>query len=137
MRRRVMLFLPALIAFGLLAVPDGPPAKADPSFKKEFDVKYVKKDSSDPMDMAFAAKVKKARCNVCHVGKNRKMRNAYGKELSKLLDRKKDRRNKEKIQMALETVAALKSNPDDENAPTFGDLFAQGDLPASEAVAGQ
>ena len=137
MRRRVMLFLAALMAAGLLAIPNGPAAKADPSFKKQFEVKYVKKDSSDPMDVAFAAKVKKARCNVCHVGKNRKMRNAYGAELSKLLDRKMDRKNKEKIQQALDTVAALKSNPDDENSPTFGELLAQGELPASDEAVGQ
>ena len=137
MRRRGWLVLLGLIGLGLLLGWSGYGAKADPAFRKEFEVRYVQKDSSDPMDQAFAEKVKKVKCNVCHIGKNRKNRNAYGTELSKLLDRKKDRRNKAKIQQALQTVGAMKVNADEENSPTFNELFAQGELPKSEEAGGK
>ena len=109
-------------------------AHAIAPFKKEFDEKYVKKDSSDAKDQEFASAVKKANCLVCH-GKNaegkedKKVRNPYGQALDKLLDKKEDAKNKEKIQAALETVAKEKSNPDDPSSPTFGDLISSGKLP--------
>ncbi|HEY1600791.1 MAG TPA: hypothetical protein VGG64_14375 [Pirellulales bacterium] len=99
-------------------------------FKDEFDAKYVK----DSNNAEFVEAVKKANCNLCH-GKNaegkddKKVRNAYGMALDKLLDKKEDAKNKEKIQAALDTVAAEKSNPDNPNAPTFGELIKQGKLP--------
>ena len=101
-------------------------------FKKEFDSKYVKKEPTTPEETALAAAVKKAKCNVCHYGKKKKDRNAYGEALSELLDRKKDMRNKAKIQEALDKVAAMKSDPDDPSAPTFGDLIKAGKLPSEE-----
>ena len=136
MRRRCLAVLTGLICLGLLLSWSGSAAKADPRFRKQFEELYVKKDSAEPSEQAFAAKVKKAKCNLCHVGRNRKMRNAYGAELSKLLDRKKDAKNVEKIRKAMATVAEIKANPDDENSPTFGELIAQGELPASEEVSG-
>jgi cytochrome c553 len=109
-------------------------AQAIAPFKKEFDEKYVKKGSADPKDQAFEAAVKKANCLVCHAknaeGKeDKKIRNAYGKALDVLLDKKTDAKDVAKIQGALDTVAKEKSNPDDPNSPTFGDLIASGKLP--------
>jgi cytochrome c553 len=109
-------------------------AQAIAPFKKEFDEKYVKKESADPKDQEFAAAVKKANCLVCHAknaeGKeDKKIRNAYGKALDILLDKKTDAKDVAKIQGALDTVAKEKSNPDDPNSPTFGDLIASGKLP--------
>ena len=66
------------------------PAHAIDAFKKEFVNKYVKKESSDPNEKAFAEAATKANCNVCHVGKNKKERNEYGKALDELLDKKAD-----------------------------------------------
>jgi hypothetical protein len=101
-------------------------------FKKEFDDKYVKKDPATPEEKALAAAVSEAKCNVCHVGKNKKDRNAYGEALNALLDRKTDMKDKAKIQAALDKVAEQKSNPNDPNAPTFGELIKQGKLPGGE-----
>jgi len=106
------------------------PAKADKAFFDEFVAKYVKPDSTDPKDQAFKATVEKVRCNVCHVGRVKKNRNAYGQALDKLLDRQADKDNKAKIQAALDTVAKQHSNPDDQKSPTFGELIQQGKLPA-------
>jgi cytochrome c2 len=101
-------------------------------FKKQFEEKYVKKDPSTPEEKALAAAVTKAKCNICHVGKKKKDRNAYGNALDVLLDRKTDAKNTAKIQAALDQVAAMKSNPDDPNSPTFGELIKQGKLPGGE-----
>lgn len=98
-------------------------------FRTQFVAKYVKKDSNDPKDKAFAELVEKAGCNICHMGEDRTKRNAYGEALDKLLDRKTDARDKEKIQKALEAVEKEKLDPKDPKSPTFGERIKQGQLP--------
>ena len=99
-------------------------------FKEAFKSKYVKPDSTDPNDKALAAAFDTAGCATCHVGDNRKNRNDYGKQLAKLL-KKSDKKNKDKIFKAMDTVAKLKSKPKDPKSPTFGDKIASGKLPAA------
>jgi len=130
--KKLCLLVLCVIAGGLLA--NTQPAYGVEAFKKEFIAKYVKKDSSIDADKAFAEAVTAAKCNVCHMGKSKKMRNEYGKALSQFA-KKKDAKNIEKLQEALEKAAALKSNPDDPNSPTFGELIAQGKLPGGEVPA--
>jgi hypothetical protein len=139
--RRHTILLAGLVA--ALAIAQTRPAQAMPPFFKEFQAKYVKADSADAKDKAFAELVTKtAKCNVCHVGTDRKMRNAYGKQLSMHL--KKDNFKAERLQAepdkvkfeinaALDAVAAVKSG--DGDAPTFGELIAQGKLPGGDAPA--
>ena len=110
----------------------GPQASADKAFRDEFVAVYVKADSNEPKDKAFAEAVDKAKCNICHVGKVKKNRNRYGKALAELLSRKTDTENKEKIQAALKKVPALHSDPKDEKSPTFGELIKTGKLPGEE-----
>jgi hypothetical protein len=110
-----------------------PRAEAVKAFKDEFEVVYVKADSKAPNDVALTAAVKEAKCAVCHMPETKKKRNAYGQELGKLLDRKKDAENKQKIREALEKVAAAKCNPKDPKSPTFGDLIRAGKLPCPKA----
>jgi len=123
-------FVVTLVAVGFVLGLSSNAAHAIAPFKKEFDEKYVKNNSNEE----FVAAAKKANCLICH-GKNaegkedKKLRNAYGKALDKLLDKKEDAKNVEKIQAALDTVAKEKSNPDDPASPTFGELIAQGKLP--------
>ena len=106
------------------------PAGADKAFRDQFKVKYIKPDSADPKDVALREAFQDAGCNVCHVGDERENRNAYGQALGKFLSRKTDKKNRPKIQAALDKVAAMKSNPSDPASPTFGDLIRQGKLPA-------
>ncbi len=106
-----------------------PRVNADQAFKEQFVAVYVKPDSSDAKDKAFAAAVEKAKCNICHAGKVKKNRNNYGKALAELLSRKTDAENKEKIQAALKKVEAKHSDPKDDKSPTFGDLIRAGKLP--------
>ena len=119
------------------------PALAIPPFSKEFEAKYVKPDSADEKEKAFAAaatNMKTGKCNVCHAPGDKKVRNAYGKQLSMLLkkdnfkaERLKDDGDKAKAEIiaALDAVAALKSG--DDKSPTFGELIAQGKLPGGDA----
>jgi hypothetical protein len=110
-------------------------ARAIPAFNKEFVDKYVKKEPANDSEKALAAAVNKVKCNVCHMGTNKKMRNEYGKALKGLLDKKTDIKNVAKIQGALEKVAGMKSNPSDPSSPTFGELLDQGKLPGGDQVA--
>jgi hypothetical protein len=127
----VMKKLYALAMFALMvgvwAVADA--AWAIKPFQEQFVELYVKADSTEPADVAFAELVKSAKCNVCHKGKKKKDRNVYGEALSELLDKKADKDNKEKIRESLAKVAAMPSNPADPSAPTFGDLIKEGKLP--------
>lgn len=140
-QQRALLFGLVVLAWGIGGAPS---AQAMPPFFKEFQGKYVKADSDDEKDKAFAALVTQtAKCNVCHVaGQDKKARNAYGKQLSTLLkkenfkaERLKDEAEKctAEIIAALDAVAAMKSG--DDKSPTFGELIAAGKLPAGDAPA--
>jgi hypothetical protein len=140
-QRRTVLFA-VCVAAGALGFY-APQARAIPPFYKAFQEKYVKADSAEEKDKAFAELVNTtAKCNVCHVGVNKKMRNAYGTQLATLL--KKDNfkaprlkeepdKVKEEINAALDQVAALKSAGDD--SASFGELIGQGKLPGGSAKA--
>ena len=128
MKKMVLVMVYGLFAAGAilcLALP----AKADKAFRDEFIAKYVKPNSKDAKDVAFAQACEQAKCTICHEGLNKKKRNAYGQELAKLLKRDADKENKHKIQSALDKVAPLKTNPKDPKSPTFGDLIKAGKLP--------
>jgi hypothetical protein len=133
MKNFCLLCLFGFVAGALLSQIDT--ARAIDPFKKEFEAKYVKSAPSTPEEEALATAVKKAKCNVCHVGVKKKDKNAYGIALDTLLDKKADAKDKAKIQEALDKVAEMKSNPDDAASPTFGDLIKQGKLPGGEEAA--
>lgn len=124
----LMLLAASFVVCGLAR-----PAAAIPQFQKEFEELYVSEpgEGSDaPLAMLFKEKKKSMRCLCCHQGKkSKKNRNAYGMKLSELLDKKKDKKNKEKIIAALKEVEALPSDPEDKDSPTFGDLIEEGKLP--------
>lgn len=130
MRRLAIFGGSGLLAIVCLIGAMASPAHAVKEFKDQFEAKYIKADSSDTKDTALRTAFEKAKCSVCHAGSSKKQRNAYGQALEKLLDRKTDRENKEKIQSALEKVSGMKCRPDDPSAPTFGRLIEQGKLPA-------
>ena len=112
-----------VVAIGVAA--SGSQAFAIKQFADEFKDMYVKDGTP------LAAEVEKAKCNVCHAGKSKKERNAYGQALAELLDKKEDKDNKEKIRSALEEVASKPSAG--AGSPTFGDLIKDGKLPGGPA----
>ena len=110
------------------------PAEAIKNFQKNFVTKYVKTRDGDSKQVAqkkamLAKTIEKAKCNICHEGRHKKKRNAYGEELAKLLDKKADARNTKKIIKALEKVGKARSDPKDRKSLTFADLIRQGKLP--------
>jgi cytochrome c2 len=113
----------AVLGLSLVLGVSAREAFAIKQFFDEFKEVYAKEGSP------LAAEVETAKCNVCHKGKSKKDRNAYGEALAKLLDKKEDKANKEKIRQALETVAQESSDPATPDAPTFGALLAEGKLP--------
>ena len=116
MRSRLTVSFCMLVVIGVAAW--GSEAFAIKQFADEFKAMY------SPLSPALT----EAKCNICHEGKSKKNRNAYGTALSELLDKKEDKSNKEKIQKALETVAAMPSAG--AGSPTFGELIKKGQLPA-------
>ncbi len=123
MHRKLSWLLVVGFALALILSLAQSPAEAIPPFQKEFVKMYA------PPGSPLAAKVKKVKCNICHKGKKKKNRNAYGEALAKLLDRKKDKKNVEKIRKALKTVESQSAKP---GGPTFGELLKAGKLPAEE-----
>jgi hypothetical protein len=117
--------LAALVMFGVAMSP----ALAIKAFKDQFESKYVKEKPANDKEKALAEAVAQAKCNVCHEGKKKKDRNAYGKELSKLLDKKVDKEDVKKIQKTLDQVAKLKVDPKDKKSPSFGQRISEGKLP--------
>ena len=120
-RHVLVLGLGLTLAGGGLARP----AFAIKQFQDEFKSLYVQEGTP------LAAEVERVKCNVCHEGKDKKARNAYGKALDERLDKKADKENKEKIRQMLEEVAALPSDPAVKDSPTFGDLIKAGKLPVA------
>lgn len=120
------------------------PAYALPAFWSEFEAEYIKEDSKDPKEKAFAKLAAKSNketgwCYVCHIkGKTRKYHNTYGIALTKFLKKEdfsiKRRREepaacKKEILEAFSKAAKLKSEPEVKDSPTFGELIAEGKLP--------
>jgi len=64
------------------------------------------------------------------VATNAWTRNAYGKELEKILG--KNEKGKEKILKALDDVEKIKLDEKDEKSPTYGDRIKEGKLPNPE-----
>ena len=120
-----------LVAVALLWVVT-PSAKAIKPFSDQFKAKYVKEKPANDKEKALAEAVAKVKCLVCHVGKSKKNRNAYGRQLAELLDKKTDKENVKKIQAALDKVAKTKIDAKKKDSPTFGDRIAQGKLPGGE-----
>lgn len=120
----------AAVAAGWLVVGSAEPAHAMVQFKNAFAAKYVKADSGDAQDQAFAAEVEKVKCNVCHTGNSKKMRNAYGAAIDQFIE--KTDKDPAKIAEALNKAADVKSDPNDPNSLTFGQLLEQGKLPGSK-----
>lgn len=122
MRRRIALAVLILIT----SIGFARPASAVMQFQKEFLKLYVGNDT----ESEFARQARTAKCFCCHQGrKSKKNRNPYGQELAKLLDRKTDAKNPEKIIAAINKVADMHSDPNDPTSPTFGELIKAGKLP--------
>jgi hypothetical protein len=127
MRRVFRSVCPVVLGLTFVVAGSSREAFAIKQFADEFKAMYVKEGTP------LAAAVEEAKCNVCHVGKSKKDRNAYGNALAERLDKDADKKDVEKIKKVLQEVAALSSDPANADAPTFGSLIEQGKLPGGAA----
>ncbi len=124
MQKLILSLFVATVTAGGLAQP----AQAIKQFSDEF-MKLYGVDKKDDKESDFEKKVLEAKCLCCHQGKKKKNRNPYGLELSKLLDKKKDKKDTEKIVEALKKVEKMHTDPSNEKSPTYGEMIKAGKLP--------
>ncbi|WP_425616386.1 hypothetical protein NA78x_000032 [Anatilimnocola sp. NA78] len=105
-------------------------ASALPPFAKEWTAKYVEGNTNKE----FVEAAGTAKCNVCHEGNNKKMKNEYGKAAGMFLTKaghaaaKAEGPDAEKkyIVEGLEKAAGEKAA----SGKTFGEIIKSGKLPA-------
>lgn len=128
MRYRCLL----IAVLALVALAASRPAVAIPLFAKVFKQDYLDNNA----DKKFAEESGKppTSCLFCHQGaKNRKNRNAFGKEVGKLLNKKDNSKptpeNMAKITEALKKVMAMHVDPKDDKSETYLDRVKAGKFP--------
>lgn len=102
------------------------PAAAVLAFYKVWETEYL----TNHPNKEYADLVKKPanRCFVCHVGKNRKHRNEYGKLMEADLDPRKDTKDKEKILAVIKKAGEGKFD----ESTTYAQRIEAGKFPAGE-----
>ncbi len=125
MRKSSLLFaIPLLLSLASYA-------GAVPKFYQVFKKDYLEKLD----DKKFVEAVDKpdVRCLVCHQGKKKKdNRNSFGKELAKLLDRKKDLKNDKKITESIQKVLDMHVDPKNEKSETYMDRLKASKWPGGD-----
>lgn len=105
-------------------------ASALPPFNKEWTAKYVEGNSNK----AFTEAVGTAKCNVCHEGTNKKMKNEYGKAVGKHLtkaDFEAVKADAEKAKKYITDGLAKAEAEKSSGGKTFGELIKDGKLPGT------
>jgi cytochrome c2 len=106
------------------------PAGAIIQFYQEYKKMYLE----DHKDKKYVEEVDKGtnKCFVCHQGKKRTNQNKFGLPLVDMLDRKKDSKDKEKIQAAIKKVAEMHVDPKDKKSETYLDRIKASKWPGGE-----
>lgn len=118
MKKAVLMMVAVLVVVGLV-LGAAEEAQARPKYKMAWDARYLKEGSA-----IHTALEGKSNCNVCHQGKNRKNRNAYGASIGKALG-EKNVMDAQKIEAAIEKAEGEKPAGSDK---TFGDQIKAGTL---------
>jgi hypothetical protein len=108
----------------LIAIGWNVPASALPPFNVEWKAKYNTGEKN--------AKFVEAKCNVCHEGTNKKMKNEYGKAVGKYLTKAKYMEIKEDEAAAKKyIIEGLQKAEAEKNAAgkPYGELLKAGNLP--------
>lgn len=116
-------------ALAALAVAFAPaPAGAFVQFQRQFLDVYIK-EHQDPEYVKFVKM--KAKCWVCHQGRVKKNCNPYGARFVPLLS-DEDKKDPKRIAAALKKVGAMRSDPKDNESPTYDELIASSKLPGGK-----
>jgi hypothetical protein len=105
-----------------------PSASALPPFNKEWMAKY-KESNKNPK---FVEAVDTAKCNVCHAGESKKVKNEYGKAVAKYLTKAKYNEIKEDETAAKKYIIEGLEKAEAEKAAggkSYGELLKSGQLP--------
>jgi hypothetical protein len=105
-------------------------ASALPPFNKEWMAKY--KDGN--ANGKFVEAVDTAKCNVCHEGMSKKMKNEYGKAVGKYLTKAKYNEIKEDESAAKKYILEGLQKAEAEkcsSGKTYGEMFKAGELPVA------
>jgi len=103
-------------------------ASALPPFNKEWIAKYNAGDKN--------AAFKEAKCNICHAGESKKMKNEYGKAVGKYLTKAKYNEIKEDEAAAKKYILEGLQKAEGEKGAAgkpYGDLLKAGKLPGGGA----
>jgi hypothetical protein len=120
----VCLLVVVVVAAGVFS----PSASALPPFNKEWMAKY--KDGSK--NAKFVEAIDTAKCNVCHEGESKKMKNEYGKAVGKYLTKAKYNEIKEDEAAAKKYILeGLQKAEAEKNGggKSFGEMMKAGSLP--------
>jgi len=101
-----------------------PSASALPPFNKEWVAKYNPGESN--------ATFKEAKCNVCHAGESKKMKNEYGKAVGKYLTKAKYNEIKEDEAAAKKYILDGLAKAEAEKSSSgksYGEMLKAGELP--------
>ncbi|MCC9608994.1 hypothetical protein LOC68_07465 [Blastopirellula sp. JC732] len=124
-----------LILGAIAVVSTADQAYAIKPFMDVFVVKYNVKEPSTDADKALAAAVAEVKCNLCHEGKSKKDRNAYGVAMDKLVDKKEItellKADKDKGEKTIEEVFVKLEAEKSPSGETYGELLKAGKLPVS------
>ena len=134
--KKLLLCLVAVVAASSVSIQSAFAVKAFADGFVEF---YNLKEPSTDAQKKLAAEVAEVKCNVCHGGKSKKIRNEYGHALGELLDKEdfgSKRRKEEPEKVKEEIEAALKKIEDtkSKSGQTFGEKIKAGELPAAEGT---
>src|SRR5262245_40209518 len=122
MRYRSMLAATSVV----VALAATSPAFAVKPFFDVFKAEYLEKN--DHKEFVEEATKGSNGCFMCHQGKNKKNRNAFGAEVGKLLT-KKDAKDTKKISEALKKALDMHVDPKDEKSETYLDRVKAGKWP--------
>jgi hypothetical protein len=103
-------------------------ASALPPFNKEWLAKYKEGNSN----ASFVEAVDTAKCNVCHEGTSKKMKNEYGKAVGKYLTKAKYNEIKEDEAAAKKYILEGLAKAEAEKGAggkTYGEMLKAGQLP--------
>lgn len=124
MRHRYLL----IVAAAVIACGVSRPARAIMPFYNQFKKDYLENHP----DKKFVEEVTndQNKCLICHQGKkSKKNKNAFGMEVGKLLDKKKDAKDTEKISAELKKALAMHVDPKDDKSETYLDRIKAGKWP--------
>ncbi len=124
MRYRYLVIAAAMLVVAGISQP----AMAIKNFCDVFKKECLDNNSNKEF-VAEVTKEKNNACLICHQGKKRKNKNAFGAQLSKLLDKKKDAKDTEKISAAIKKVLAMHVDPKDDKSETYADRLKAGKWP--------